>query len=158
MIPKGTTFDYNVQGVTSLAWLQPLFTVGMFDGAVRTDLAKSLDVVSLNLQASTWVGVLPYQYVATLRVTTRVDHALASDVRAIVAHAFYEAAGTMPSIQQAGTAPPGSSAANTARPGPEKPFVLGEWLSSLLPDLDTSTAIAVGVVGLAVVVLVLASD
>lgn len=155
MIPKGTTFDYTVKGSTTTTWWSGLFTVAEFEGDIRDRLSPMLNVVSLSIEANTWTGgVLAYPYTARVRVSTRVDHAQAGDVKSIVAGVFATVAGSMPSVTQGSSFSPGSGAGEREAPAP---FDFGSWLSSLFPDIDLSTAVAVSVLGIGAIVIVLAA-
>lgn len=104
MIPRGTELTFTVKGSTTTSWWS-LFTVAEFEGDARDHLNRTLDVVSLSIDASTFTaGVIAYQYTAIVTVRTRVDHAQADDVASIVAHTFYVIAGSMPSVTSGGFA------------------------------------------------------
>lgn len=102
MIPRGTELTFTVKGSTTTTWWS-LFTVAEFEGDARDHLSRTLDVISLSIDASTYTaGVIAYQYTAIVTVKTRVDHAKADDVASIVAHTFYSVAGSMPSVTRGG--------------------------------------------------------
>jgi hypothetical protein len=138
MVPAGSILDFDVRGVTAPNWWAGFLTVGELNGDVSTGLAEFFDQpLDVRVVSSDTVitGTLPYNYSGAVRVRTRVSHARASDVGAVIANAFYNAGGNMPVVTYRGVG------SNAGLPG---------GLS--FPSLPLTTTIALA----AVAVLVLA--
>ena len=104
MIAAGTRVTINVQGQTS-AWL-PLTEAnlrdGVIDGLSHTFTVNSVGITPLG---SVYVGLQDWPYSARVNVTTRVSYAKAEDVASIVANAFYQAGGSLPTVNAEGYGP-----------------------------------------------------
>lgn len=101
MVPAGQTIVFDVEGETGgwfpvddtdlrakvLAGLTPFFTV--------TEVAVTRGSTLSNVLEFQWYH---WNYRAAVTLTTRVGYAALDDVRAVVAHAFYDAGGAMPTV------------------------------------------------------------
>ena len=106
MVRAGSVLDFDVRGTTTLTWWGITFTTAQLRAEVVNYLSKDIDVIDVRITSPDTIitGVLPYQYSATVRVRTRIDHAQSSDVGSIVAHAFYLAGGSLPTVTYKGGA------------------------------------------------------
>jgi hypothetical protein len=159
-IPAGTTLDFRVNGVTTTSWLTP-FTPAELQGDAANELARHFPFVDIVLEAgSDYIigGLLPYSYVATVRITTRYAHAQAMDAGSFIRAAFAKAAGSAPSVALVtggtGATLPGSSSAGGSpnpldRPG-DTPSIFDLFA---LPSVPVTTTIVVAVVGLAFILV-----
>lgn len=100
MIAAGSTLTFTVRGTTEAAQFQLVFTPGMLRAAVVAQLAAIVEPVRVDVTTDDTVitGTLPWTYRADVQVKTRVAHASAEDVKAIVAGAFFTASGNMPTV------------------------------------------------------------
>lgn len=92
--------DFSVRGQTEWSQFQVVFTPTMLRGEVIAVLSQRVDVIDVAIETGDTIitGTLPWSYTARVRVRTRVAHAQASDVGSIVANAFYQGSGTMPTV------------------------------------------------------------
>lgn len=103
MIAAGTTITFTAKGTTG-QWL-PRTVAG-----VRQDVIDGLtpffDVLTVVFDTKDSIvpfyNVANWGYTATIRATVRADYGDVRDVDSIVAHAFYDAAGDLPTVSAAG--------------------------------------------------------
>lgn len=100
MVTAGETITFDVQGTTG-QWV-PRTVAGVRQDAINA-LSPFFDVESVSVDSPSFLSdpihyVTNWPYRATVRATMRSDYGDVRDVDSIVAHAFYEAAGDLPTV------------------------------------------------------------
>ena len=104
MIRNGTEIVFTVNGQTG-QWIPRT------SGDVRTtainELTPYFDVADVQVKSKGFLEdpvhyIANWPYTATVRATVKADYADVRDVDSIVAHAFYNAAGELPTVTAAG--------------------------------------------------------
>lgn len=100
MIASGTALTFDVQGTTG-PYLPR--TVAAVRRVVIDELTPFFDVSDVAFQTSTVLGdpshaLSDWPYRATVQAVTRADYGDIRDVDSIVAHAFAEATGELPTV------------------------------------------------------------
>lgn len=101
MLAHGTTVIFDVQGSTG-GYL-PIDDTDLRT-AIIGNLAAFFEVLSVAIvKGSTLANIIDFQwlhwnYSATVIVRTRIDYALVDDLRGVIATAFYDAGGAVPSV------------------------------------------------------------
>lgn len=100
MIANGQTLSFTVNGTTG-QWL-PRTVAGVRQDAID-NLTPFFDVESVSVNSPTFASdpihyIANWPFTAYVRATMRSDYGDVRDVDAIVAHAFYEATGEIPTV------------------------------------------------------------
>lgn len=155
MIPAGTILTIDLTGSTSL-WiavsptdaraavlntLTAFFLVNNFTLNVPSGLSNAL--------AGDFVNT---PYTATVTITTRVDYAQADDAGSVVANAFYQELGAVPTFSVEGYDAPQQTGITTT--GPSLSDGLTAFLQNLESELGSAAVLLVG--GIVVIVAVIA--
>lgn len=122
MIATGTKITMSVKGETTNTIWNPLgFQTDDLRRGVIDVLSSRMTVNSLGVTARTaiFTGYVGWPYTATITVTTRTAYAKAEDVASIVANAFYQTGGALPTVNAQGYPSTGSYAPND--PGTTEP-------------------------------------
>jgi hypothetical protein len=100
MIAAGSSLTFTVRGTTEASQWQVVFTPGMLRSGVVDVLSRVLDVVRVDVSSDDTIitGTLPWTYRADVQVRTRAAYAQSNDVAAIVANAFAQAGGNVPTV------------------------------------------------------------
>jgi hypothetical protein len=100
MIRRGETLTFTVIGRVGEYLPRTESSVRQYaiDG-----LTPFFDVLSVNLKTKTFLNdplhvVTNWEYTATVRVTVKADYGDVRDVDSVIAHAFYNAAGELPTV------------------------------------------------------------
>lgn len=114
MITNGSAITFDVQGSTG-GFLPR--TVAEVRQSVIDSLTPFFVVTDVALSSSSFLSdplhsLSDWPYSAVVRVTMQSDYADISDVDSVVAHAFYDAAGELPTVTARGYEP-GQSAADS---------------------------------------------
>lgn len=100
-------------------------------------IGRGIDVYAIDIADRGMKDTATWQYRATVKCASRSDHARAEDVAAVVANAFYEETGYMPTVS--------ITSLGQAAPGPLAPT----WtVPDLIPDLgigDAAGEVAAGI-------------
>lgn len=103
MIAHGTAITFTVNGQAGF-WPESVASVRAqaIDG-----LTPFFDVADVSLQTRGFIEdpvnyVTEWPYTATVRATVRSDYGTIRDIDSIVAHAFYNATGNLPTVTAAG--------------------------------------------------------
>ena len=137
MVPAGSTLTLDVRG-TATSWL-PTTPAGI-RAAALDDLSPFFDVPDLVLSSTSILGsqvTFPsfnYPYTGVLTLRTRVAYGDTDDVASIVANAFYNHAGSVPTVTVRGY--------GVQQSAPPAGFGFG----SFTPALGLVAVIVVGVV------------
>lgn len=108
MIAAGSTLTLDVKG-TAGQWIPR--TVAELRAVVIDALTPFLHVYDVSVTRESFLSdpenlfYWNWPYVAVVTVQTRQDHGKSEDVASIVAHAFYNGAGTLPSVTVRGFGP-----------------------------------------------------
>lgn len=108
MIVHGTRITFTVKGVTG--YLLPR-NVESVRGIVIDGLTPYLDVISVSFDTNSILSdpfhsLSNWPYTAHVTAITRVDHGDIRDIDSIVANAFYNAAGEVPTVTADGIEAP----------------------------------------------------
>lgn len=150
MIPAGTTITFQVAGSTGIG----LTGFGTSPDSVRNDVTAYLsgffDVYSVTVNAESLLQSAiefswNWTYTATVTLGTREDYGSVDDIGSIVAHAFYQAGGALPTVSAPDYGEPTQG---------QLPVNQGPNLGGFLQGLQGTTALLV--VGLVVLVGLLA--
>src|SRR3954470_2737181 len=98
MITKGTSLTYGLTGDVHALFYE---TTQDLRGDVSGQLAQYFDVSGLTVTPHGLVltGTMDWSYTAQVTVRTQRDYGSEADIRSVVAHAFWEAAGAAPEIE-----------------------------------------------------------
>lgn len=99
MIRRGTEITFTVNGQAG-QWPRSVADVR---SAVIDGLTPFFDVADVTIPTPSFLSdpldyFINWPYTATVRVTVKADYAEPRDVDSIIAHAFYEAAGELPTV------------------------------------------------------------
>jgi hypothetical protein len=142
MIAAGTRLTMSVKGETTNTIWNPLgFQTDDLRSGVLSLLSSSMTVNSLGVTARStiYTGYLGWPYTATITITTRTAYAKAEDLASIIANAFYQAAGSLPTVNVQGYPSTGA-------------YTPGESATSEPPAFDFGLALGgLGIFGLAAI-------
>jgi hypothetical protein len=153
MVRAGTSLTIEVTG-TAGSWWNPLNAFETENGIkadVRAALLPYMSVDRLDIDDRGISDVVEWDYRATLTVRPKADYGAADDVASLVAHAFYEATGYLPS------ATVGSGSQPPLQPPAFDPGAAGKGIVDAITNLlkglqGTATLVIVGAVVLVVLV------
>lgn len=144
MIAAGTRLTMSVKGETTNTIWNPLgFQTDDLRRGVMDALASTFTVNSLSVTARTsvYTGYLGWPYTCTIVVTTKTGYAKAADPASIVADAFYQVGGALPTVNISGYPETGSYDPST--PGTNEPDAYG--IADLIKSLGVFGVIAIAV-------------
>lgn len=100
MVNAGSVITFTVRGTTGQ--YSPRTVAGVRQDAINA-LTPFFDVTDVTIETQSFTSdpfnyISNWPYTATVRLTTRVAYAGIRDIDSVVAHAFYEAAGDLPTV------------------------------------------------------------
>lgn len=118
MVPTGSQLTFAVDGQVDTGITDWRTTPDDLRTAVINSLRLSLTVNAVVVTPlSVIVAFGDWRYTAMVSVTTKTAHAQADDVGSIVAHAFYEGAGALPTVTVTNAPVPTAAGGITEGPG-----------------------------------------
>jgi hypothetical protein len=120
VVKKGTRLTINVEG--QIDAVLPLSEANLRASVqdVLSHASFTVNSLSITPRSSVWVGILDWPYSAEVQITTTIDYASANDPGSIVANAFYQAGGSLPTYTvqgYGGTQKPGVNPSPSTGPG-----------------------------------------
>lgn len=154
MYRAGTELTIVVAGSAESFWTSLDFWNGISAPRLVSSIdvrltGRGIDVYSIDLADRGWSDIGTWQFRATVKCASRSDHARAEDVAAVVANAFQQETGYMPTVSII-------SAGQPDAPPLQPPWTSG--VGDVLGDVGAglnATLQQIGTVGVVAVVLVL---
>lgn len=144
MLNKGTRIKVLAEGATTpeirlIAGLTP----EVLHNEVMGILEKKFVIHSVSImpRSSVWFGYASWPYRAEIDLTTRVSYAQPDDAASIVANAFYQSAGALPSACVDGYGP--CAIRPAVDPSQEPPSEFSKWAVWIVIALVAVTATGV---------------
>ena len=108
MVPAGSTILFTVQGTTDLSFPFIGDAANAIRSSVLNTLSANFNVLNVNVIVPTVLSdilnsyIYNFPYTATVQFVTRGDYGAIADLDSVVANAFYEVVGSVPTVNANG--------------------------------------------------------